>query len=133
MARRSKGEGSLYQASDKSWVCQYKVDGQRRTKRFKRKSDAKAFMDALSAAIPEAPTAFAGQPQNRAATVITLGEWMDRWLEDYARPTVKLSTYGSYELYIRAHIKPQIGGLYLNTLTTDDLQRFSTSGAKAET
>ena len=82
MARRSKGEGSLYQASDKSWVCQYKVEGQRRTKRFKRKSDAKAFMDALSAAIPEAPTAFAGQPQNRAATVITLGEWMDRWLED---------------------------------------------------
>ena len=131
MARRSKGEGSLYQASDKSWVCQYKVEGQRRTKRFKRKSDAKAFMDALSAAIPEAPTAFAGQPQNRAATVITLGEWMDRWLEDYARPTVKLSTYGSYELYIRAHIKPQIGGLYLNTLTTDDLQRFFNERGKS--
>ena len=88
-------------------------------------------MDALSAAIPEALTAFAGQPQNRAATVITLGEWMDRWLEDYARPTVKLSTYGSYELYIRAHIKPQIGGLYLNTLTTDDLQRFFNERGKS--
>lgn len=131
MARRSKGEGSLYQASDKSWVCQYKVDGQRRTKRFKRKSDAKAFMDALSAAIPEVPAVFAGQPQSRAATVITLGEWMDRWLEDYARPTVKLSTYGSYELYIRAHIKPQIGGLYLNTLTIDDLQRFFNERGKS--
>lgn len=56
---------------------------------------------------------------------------MDRWLEDYARPTVKLSTYGSYELYIRAHIKPQIGGLYLNTLTTDDLQRFFNERGKS--
>ena len=124
MARRSKGEGSLYQASDKSWVCQYKVDGQRRTKRFKRKSDAKAFMDALSAAIPEVPAAFAGQPQSRAATVITLGEWMDRWLEKYAKPIVKLSTYCSYEQLIRSHVKPQIGSRYINTLTGEDLQDF---------
>ena len=124
MARRTKGEGTLYQASDKSWVFQYKVDGQRKTKRFKRKADAKAFMDALSAATSENPTVFQSQPQRQTAMLITLGEWMDHWLENYARPTVKLSTYGSYELYIRAHIKPQIGGLYLNTLTTDDLQRF---------
>ena len=43
MARRAKGEGSLYQAADKSWVFQYRVDGQRKTKRFKKKVDAKAF------------------------------------------------------------------------------------------
>lgn len=49
---------------------------------------------------------------------------MDRWLEKYARPSVKLSTYCSYELYVRAHIKPQIGGLYLNTLTAEQLQNF---------
>ena len=106
MARRTKGEGTLYQASDKSWVFQYKMDGRRKTKRFQRKADAKAFMDALSAATTEAPAFPQEQVRRQAVAVITLGEWMDRWLEDYARPTVKLSTYGSYELYIRAHIKP---------------------------
>ena len=50
MARRTKGEGTLYQAKDKSWVYQYKVDGQRKTKRFQRKADAKAYMEALTAA-----------------------------------------------------------------------------------
>ena len=33
MARREKGEGTLYQAKDKSWVYQYSVDGKRKTKR----------------------------------------------------------------------------------------------------
>ena len=32
MARRVKGEGSLYQTADKTWVYQYKIDGKRKTK-----------------------------------------------------------------------------------------------------
>ena len=55
---------------------------------------------------------------------LKLGAWIDRWLENYARPTIKHSTYCSYELYVRAHIKPQIGGLYMNTLRADNLQAF---------
>lgn len=126
MARRTKGEGSLCQVSDKSWVFQYKVDGQRKTKRFRRKADAKAFMDTLSAAstVEESQPLPLPLELRQSTEVTTLGEWMDRWLEGYARPTVKLSTYCSYELYIRVHIKPQIGALYLNTLRVDDLQNF---------
>lgn len=125
MARRTKGEGTLYQAKDKSWVYQYKVDGQRKTKRFQRKADAKAYIEALTAsATPAVEVRTGGQRLTATAEVITLGEWMDRWLEDYARPTIKHSTYCSYELYVRAHIKPQIGGLYMNTLRADDLQSF---------
>jgi len=26
---------------------------------------------------------------------VTVAEWLDRWLESYARPTVKLSTYSA--------------------------------------
>lgn len=123
MARRERGEGSLYQAKDKTWVYQYNVDGKRKTKRFRRKSDAKAFMDALSAGQPGiiVGTISSAVPK---AEPITVGEWMDRWLEKYAKPTVKLSTYCSYEQLIRGHIKPQIGGKYLNTLTCEDLQDF---------
>lgn len=48
MARRLKGEGSLYQTKDKTWVCQYyDADGKRHTKRFQRKVDGRAFLDDL--------------------------------------------------------------------------------------
>ncbi|MBQ6207255.1 MAG: hypothetical protein IJK52_09255, partial [Oscillospiraceae bacterium] len=165
MARRVKGEGSLYQTKDKVWVYQYQVGGQRKTKRFKKKSEANAFIKALAAgtantpapapvpasppvteqapkqaekaapepaaesakpesaeelprkeqtpppvtATPVAAQALTGRPNS--PEIITLGDWLDRWLEVYIRPTVKLSTYCSYELYIRGHIKPNIGGL----------------------
>ena len=45
---------------------------------------------------------------------MTVTEWMDQWLETYARPVIKLSTYTSYETYIRGHVKPEIGSLYIN-------------------
>lgn len=121
MARRMKGSGSLYQAQDKTWVYQYSVDGKRKTKRFQRKADARAFIDSLemaAAMISERPA------RSHTTEVITVGEWMDRWLELYAKPVVKLSTYCCYELYIRGHIKPQMGALYMNTLRADDLQQF---------
>jgi len=82
----------------------------------------------LTAATPTAavvqPAAPVRQQLSATAEILTIGEWMDRWLENYARPTIKHSTYCSYELYVRAHIKPQIGGLYMNTLRADDLQGF---------
>jgi len=130
MARREKGEGSLYQAKDKSWVYQYQMDGKRKTKRFQRKSDAKAFIDSMNTAeatvqaanVVQALSGVPGAAQRQE--VITVGEWMDRWLEKYAKPTVKLSTYSSYEQLIRSHVKPQIGGKYMNTITGEDLQDF---------
>lgn len=108
MARRSKGQGSLYQAGDKTWVYQYyDEDNKRRTKRFARKTEARAFADALLAAV-QSPLS-----SGRAAPM-TVTEWMDQWLETYARPVIKLSTYTSYETYIRGHVKPEIGSLYIN-------------------
>lgn len=125
MARRVKGEGSLYQAGDKTWVYQYKVDGKRKTKRFQRKADAKAFIDSLMTSQRQSSLSSVGRTE-----VLTVGEWMERWLEKYAKPVIKLSTYCSYEQYVRGHIKPLIGGKYLNTLTAEDLQDFFNDRAK---
>ena len=62
--------------------------------------------------------------QGATESEMTVGEWLDRWLEKYARPTIKLSTYCSYELYIRAHIKPQLGERTMQSVQVDDLQGF---------
>ena len=119
--KREKGTGSLYQAKDKSWVYQYQEGGKRKTKRFPRKADAKVFMEALAA---QKRSTIVVQGSRPSGEIMTVGEWMDRWLEKYAKPSIKLSTYCSYEMYIRVHVKPQLGNSYMNTLTVDELQDF---------
>ena len=123
MARRMKGEGSLYQTKDKTWVCQYyDADGKRRTKRFQRKADGRDFLDNLhQTASPQTDTRLPGQAVNHGNTV---GSWMDQWLETYARPTVKLSTYCSYEMMPRVHVKPSLGDILLVKLDPVTLQEF---------
>ena len=37
---------------------------------------------------------------------MTLSEWLDRWLEEYAAPTVRPSTLDGYRNYIQHYIKP---------------------------
>ena len=54
----------------------------------------------------------------------TVGAWMRDWLEVYALPTVKQSTYISYEAYVRLHIDPELGGIKLTALSMEQLQRF---------
>lgn len=54
---------------------------------------------------------------------------MNTWLEIYARPSIKLSTYISYEQYVRGHIVPQIGERAMSSLRPVDLQNFFTDRA----
>lgn len=57
-------------------------------------------------------------------TRLTVGEWLDTWLNEYKRPKVRPSTLENYEIMIRAHIKPAIGGVQLRQLQPSDVQRF---------
>ena len=38
-----------------------------------------------------------------------LGQWLDRWLEEYAAPSVRPSTLEGYRGYIERNIKPHLG------------------------
>ena len=49
---------------------------------------------------------------------------MDVWYENYATVKVRASSHKTYRGYIKNHIKPTIGDILLNELTTLDLQRF---------
>ena len=117
MAKATRGSGSLYQTKDKTWVYQYMEEGKRRTKRFDRKSDAQAFINARGKYLATSPTTGSGN----SGPPITVGDWMDQWLEVYAKPVIKLSPYTSYEDYVRGHIKPILGQKYLNLVTNLDM------------
>src|SRR5919112_3180844 len=48
---------------------------------------------------------------------ITLGNYLDRWINDSVRDTVRQRTWERYEQIVRVHIKPALGRVKLKDLT----------------
>ncbi len=55
---------------------------------------------------------------------ITLGQWLDRWLEVYKKPTLKPSTWFSNKNLMDLHIKPALGDKQLDRLRASEPQTF---------
>ena len=53
---------------------------------------------------------------------ITLGAFLDQWLEEVARPSVRVWTYHGYEVHVRKHIKPLLGRYPLEKVAPQDVQ-----------
>lgn len=53
-------------------------------------------------------------------------KWLDIWLNNYVKPSVKRSTLTRYEQLVRAHIVEKIGKTDVDGLTLIDLQSFVT-------
>ena len=53
-----------------------------------------------------------------------LGEWLDRWINEYMIFTIRESTLDSYKAMIKNQIKPYLGDRPLSALTTQELQKI---------
>jgi len=114
--KRANGEGTIRQRKDGRWEGLYTVNYKRKSVYGKTQAEVRKKLNEVLNDI--------NNGMYIENTNITLGAWLDEWLEVYAKPSVKLSTYGSYEGYIRNHIKPEIGKVKLSVLRADILQKF---------
>ena len=55
---------------------------------------------------------------------MTLGGWLDRWMEDYGAATLRPNTLRSYEQFIRCYIKPYLGNKIVSRVTRMDIQKL---------
>ncbi len=55
---------------------------------------------------------------------MTLGEWLDKWLDEYMIFAIRESTLDSYRTMVKNQVKPFIGNKRLASLTTADVQKF---------
>lgn len=55
---------------------------------------------------------------------MTLGEWLDRWMNEYMLFTIRESTRDCYLTMIENHIKPHLGDKPLAFITTAEIQRM---------
>ena len=63
------------------------------------------------------------QKTYKAPCKLTLGEWLDIWMEEYLG-SVKPRTVESYQCQIKNHIRPQLGSIRLEALSTHVIQHF---------
>ncbi len=57
-------------------------------------------------------------------SALTLGEWLDKWMEEYKKPVLRQSTYSRYMGDIQNHIKPHLGAKKLLQIKTYDVQKL---------
>ena len=60
----------------------------------------------------------------REESKMPLGEWLDRWLEEYAAPSVRPSTLEGYRGYVERNIKPRLGNKPVGKITVEDIRQM---------
>ena len=63
---------------------------------------------------------------SKAKADMPFGDWMSLWLETYCKPNFRMGTVQSYEGFIRLYLRPKLGHIPLNKLTTNDIQQCYT-------
>lgn len=119
----SQGEGSIRKRSDGRWEGRYTAGRDPETGRpvyknvlGKTQAEVKEKLKRAIEENAELDFSKAGQ--------YTVGQWMDIWFENCAKIKVRPSSHQTYRGYIDHHIKPYIGDIQLNKLTSLDLQRL---------
>lgn len=54
-------------------------------------------------------------------------DWLDEWLENFVKPSVKIRSYLKYKRDVNLHILPILGNYELDDLSSILLQKFTTS------
>jgi integrase len=112
---RANGDGDVFPRKNKAGkVTSYRgayvgPDGKRRYVSGKTKEEARRN---LRRARGDAERGLVFDADN-----LQVGEYLDRWLSDSVRDTVKATTFERYEQIARLHLKPSLGRVKLKGLT----------------
>lgn len=127
---RKDREGNIRLRADGRWEVRvtigidYATGEERRISRYaKTQEEAIKLLHELSFIRDHTPNNFQS---------VTVSEWLPFCLETYMRPTLKQSTYLSYESYIRVHLNPALGNIQLKELTPRILQQYYNYKAETE-
>ena len=113
--RRANGEGSIYRRPNGSWSGIASLpDGRRKQIYGRSRDEVRRRLSEILHSIEH------GTLTDARGT--TVGEFLDQWLVEVAKPRVRAWTYAGYEVHIRRHLKPSIGRIALERLTPQHVQ-----------
>ena len=120
MSRRGPGEGSIYERWDGRWAGSVHIGYEdRRVRKHvmgRTRNEVKEKMAALMRAHEEKRPI----PSQREK----VGPFLRRWLDEVARPTLRASTYASYDDILVGHLIKGLGHIALAKLAPAEVQAF---------
>jgi hypothetical protein len=125
MAQKKRGnhEGSIMRRKDGRWMASITIGRDPKTGKLKRTyfygKTRQSAADQLAKALSDLSRGSFITPHK-----LSVGQWLDTWLKDYARPKVRPLTFDSYEVLIRCHLAPALGHIQLKDLRADQVQHL---------
>ena len=125
MGRRGNGDGTITRRKDGRWEARYSVhtaDGLKRPVIYGRTRSEVA--EKLNQALSARSNGLTLDPGR-----LTVGEYLDRWLEDCVKPLVDAgkmahSSYVRYAGLVRNHITPSLGHRKLKNLSRAEIRKL---------
>jgi integrase len=116
--KRGNGEGSITKRKDGRWMARFTIHT---AKGPKRRHIYGRTRQEVATKLAQATS----DQDNRLmfdAGNLSFGEYLDRWLQDSVKDTVRISTYERHEAIIRLHLKPALGKLKLKAVAPAYIQ-----------
>nr|MBA2278316.1 site-specific integrase [Chloroflexia bacterium] len=115
--RRGHNEGTVRQRPDGTWEARLSLPNGKRKSLYSK--TRREVQDKLRAAQRDLDAGL-----DVGARQQTVAQFLTRWLEDTARPTVRPSTYASYAGHVHHHLIPALGHHPLTKLTPQHVQKL---------
>lgn len=114
---RRPGEGTVYQRKDGRWVCEVTLEDHSR-KQYYCKTEKEALEKRRIALNELSQGVLATGPQQ------TLKQYLEYWLEDVYKISVRVTTFRNCRVIIYKHLIPGLGHVKLQKLTAQMVQSF---------
>lgn len=122
MAKRANGEGNIRKRKDGKWLVTFPTglytDNGKREYIYRYTNTQTEAVEVLHQLQAEKAMGV-----SQSTTAVTVGEWMENWIEKRKAPKLTPSTLTSYRNNFRLHIKPYLGNIPLKELSTYHIQR----------
>lgn len=122
MAKRANGEGNIRKRKDGKWLVTFPTglytDNGKREYIYRYTNTQTEAVEVLHQLQAEKAMGV-----SQSTTAVTVGEWMENWIEKHKAPKLAPATLTSYRNNFRLHIEPYIGAIPLKKLSTYHVQR----------
>ncbi|MDN5697094.1 MAG: site-specific integrase [Rubrobacter sp.] len=123
MGKRGNGEGSISKRKDGRYMARYTIytpDGpKQKTITGKKDESREDVAKKMNKAIADRDSGLVFDSEN-----MSVEEYLNRWLADSVKDTVRQSTYVSYKRMVNNHLIPGLGRIKLSKLKPYDLKRL---------
>jgi integrase len=128
MSRRGNGEGTITQRKDGRWEARIDVsDGGRRRRKSIYGATRREVQERLTQVLRDQDQGLPVRTDERRK----VGAFLEAWLQDTIRPSVRMSTYVSYEGHVRLHLVPAVGSIPLMKLTPQHIRALHAKALEA--